>query len=586
MPVGAMENFVSSHSMRFPCPTLESDSMSDSVPTPPARPSRQLLDGAARAPARAMLRAAGIDDAAMAKPIVAIVNTWSTVTPCNMHLRELADHARAGIIAAGGTPVDFNTIVVTDGIAMGTPGMRASLMSRECIADSAELAVSGHMLDAVLFLVGCDKTIPGAAMAAARLDLPSVILYGGSIMPGKLGSKALTIQDVFEAVGGHGAGTVNDAELLAVEKAACPGAGACGGQFTANTLALAMSFLGFSPIGLNDVPAVHPDKAGAAREAGRVLMDAVAAGRNARSLITPASLKNAIVAGTATAGSTNLVLHLLAIAREAGIPESDFAIDLFDEISRTTPVIADLKPGGRFMAPDMSAAGGTALLGRRLMEAGLITDTPTVTGKSLFDHFRDAPETPGQEVILTADKPLKPRGGYGILYGNIAPEGCVVKLAGHERLSHDGPAKVYDGEEAAFAAVAAGEIEPGDVVVIRGEGPVGGPGMREMLGVTAAIQGRGLGDSVALVTDGRFSGATYGFMVGHISPEMARGGPIGRLRTGDRIVIDVEGRTISTDADLDSRMAAPPPVRIVTGAFAKYARLVGSASQGAVTSGA
>ena len=560
--------------------------MTDPATPPRDLPSRELLDGAARAPARAMLRAAGIDDEGMAKPMVAIVNSWSTVTPCNIHLRELADHARAGIIEAGGTPVDFNTIVVTDGISMGTPGMKASLMSRECIADSAELAVRGHMLDGVIFLVGCDKTIPAAAMAAARLDLPSVILYGGSIMPGKLGDKALTIQDVFEAVGGHGAGTVDDAGLLAVEKAACPGAGACGGQFTANTMALAMSFLGFSPIGLNDVPAVHPDKSAAAREAGRVLMEAVREGRNARQFITPTSLKNAIVAGTATAGSTNLVLHLLAIAREAGIGESEFAIDLFDDISRSTPVIADLKPGGRFMAPDMSAAGGTALLGRRLMEAGLITDAPTVTGKSLFAHFHDAPETPGQEVILSADHPLKPRGGYGILYGNIAPEGCVVKLAGHDRLRHEGPAKVFDGEEATFAAVAAGEIEPGDVVVIRGEGPVGGPGMREMLGVTAAIQGRGLGDSVALVTDGRFSGATYGFMVGHIAPEMARGGPIGRLRTGDRIVIDVEGRTISTDADLDARPPAPPPSRALTGAYAKYAALVGSASQGAVTSGA
>ncbi|OYY67452.1 dihydroxy-acid dehydratase [Sphingomonas sp. 28-63-12] len=545
--------------------------MTDPALPPRDLPSRELVDGAAQAPARAMLRAAGLDDDAMAKPMVAIVNSWSNVSPCNINLRDLAEHARAGIIEAGGTPVDFNTIVVTDGIAMGTPGMKASLMSRECIADSAELAVRGHMLDAVLFLVGCDKTIPAAAMAAARLDLPSVILYGGSIMPGKLGSKAVTIQDVFEAVGGHGAGTVDDAGLLAVEKVACPGAGACGGQFTANTMALAMSFLGFSPIGLNDVPAVHPDKGETAREAGRVLMDAVRAGRNARQFITPASLKNAIVAGTATAGSTNLVLHLLAIAREAGIGEDQFSIDLFDDISRSTPVIADLKPGGRFMAPDMSAAGGTALL--------------TVTGKSLFDYFRGAAETPGQQVILSADHPLKPRGGYGILYGNIAPDGCVVKLAGHDRLRHEGPAKVFDGEEATFAAVKAGEIEPGDVVVIRGEGPVGGPGMREMLGVTAAIQGRGLGDSVALITDGRFSGATYGFMVGHISPEMARGGPIGKLMTGDRIVIDVEARTISTDADLAARPAPPPSSRKLTGVYGKYAALVGSASQGAVTSG-
>lgn len=550
-------------------------------------PSSEMKDGPARAAARAMLRATGLDDAAMARPMVAIVNTWSNVTPCNIHLKGLAEHARRGILAAGATPVDFNTIVVTDGIAMGTGGMRASLMSRETIADSAELAVRGHSLDAALFIVGCDKTIPAAAMAAARLDVPSVILYGGSIMQGRLGERKLTIQDVFEAIGAHGAGRIDDAGLREVEAAACPGAGACGGQFTANTMALAMTFLGLSPAGLNDIPATHPDKPKAAEEAGRVLVEALKAGRNARQFITPTSLRNAAIAGTATAGSTNLVLHLLAIAREAGIAEADFNIDLFDEVSRATPVIADLKPAGRFMAPDMSEAGGSALLGRRLAEAGLIADAPTVTGRSLFEIFADAAETPGQEVILTVDKPLKPRGGYGVLYGNLAPEGCVVKLAGQSRLRFEGPAKVYDGEEACFAAVSAGEIEDGDIVVIRGEGPVGGPGMREMLGVTAAIQGRGLGDSVALVTDGRFSGATHGFMVGHVAPEAARGGPIARLRTGDRIVIDVEARTIGTDADLDSRAPAAPVDRgEVTGAYAKYARLVGSASQGAVTSGA
>ena len=556
---------------------------------PPADlPSRHLVEGPARAPGRAMLRAAGFDDEAMAKPMIAIVNTWSNVTPCNMHLRGLADHARRGIEEAGGTPVDFNTIVVTDGISMGTPGMRASLMSREVIADSAELAVRGHSLDAVLFLVGCDKTIPAAAMAAARLDLPSVILYGGSIMPGRLRGKALTIQDVFEAVGAHSAGSIDDEELKAVEKAACPGAGACGGQFTANTMALAMTFLGLSPMGLNDVPAVHPDKPDAAVEAGRILVDAVREGRNARQFITPASLRNAAVAGTATAGSTNLVLHLLAIAREAGIPATEFNIDLFDEVSRATPVIADLKPGGRFMAPDMSAAGGSALLGRRLMEAGLIADAPTVTGRPLFSYFGGAGETEGQEVIVTAERPIKSRGGFGILYGNIAPEGCVVKLAGHDRLRFEGPAKVFEGEEACFEALTHGGIVAGDIVVIRGEGPSGGPGMREMLAITAAIQGRGLGNDVALVTDGRFSGATYGFMVGHISPEAARGGPVALLRDGDRIVIDVEARVIETDADLAAR--GPAMVRPLgegfTGAYAKYARLVGSASQGAVTSGA
>ena len=550
-------------------------------------PSRDLVDGPARAPARAMLRAAGYDDQAMAKPMVAIVNTWSNVTPCNMHLRTLAEHVSRGISDAGGTPIDFNTIVVTDGISMGTPGMRASLMSREVIADSAELAVRGHSLDAVVFLVGCDKTLPAAAMAAARLDLPSVILYGGSIMPGRIGDKALTIQDVFEAVGAHSAGKIDDDQLKRVEVAACPGAGACGGQFTANTMALALTFLGLSPMGLNDIPAVHPGKIDAAVEAGRAVVEAFRTGRNARSLITPESLRNAVVAGTSTAGSTNLVLHLLAIAREAGIGEDQFDIDMFDEISRATPVIADLKPGGRFMAPDMSAAGGSPLLGRRLMEAGLITDTPTVTGRSLFSYFQEARETEGQQVIVSAKAPIKARGGFGILYGNLAPEGCVVKLAGHGRLLFEGPAKVFDGEEACFEALTHGGIEAGDVVVIRGEGPVGGPGMREMLAITAAIQGRGLGDDVALVTDGRFSGATYGFMVGHVSPEAARGGPIGLLRSGDPIRIDVEGRKMETSADLSGREGARPLDRLqATGAYAKYAKLVGSASHGAVTSGA
>lgn len=531
-----------------------------------------------------MLRAAGFDDDALARPLVAIVHSFSTVTPCNMHLRDLAQYAAEGIKDAGATPIEFNTIVVTDGIAMGTRGMRASLMSREVIADSAELVVRGHSLDAVLFIVGCDKTIPAAAMAAARLDLPSVILYGGSIMPGHLGSKALTIQDVFEAVGAHSAGSLGDEELKTIERHACPGAGACGGQFTANTMAVAMSFLGFSPMGLNDIPAVHPDKRGAACEAGRITVEALSAGRNARSFISPASLRNAAVAGTATAGSTNLVLHLLAIAREAGIAESDFNIDTFDEVSRATPVIADLKPGGRFMAPDMTAAGGTALLGRRLMEAALISDAPTVTGRSLFELFQEAGETPGQEVIVTADRPIKARGGFAICYGNIAPDGAVVKLAGHGKLRFEGPAKVFDGEEACFAAVTNGAIAAGDVVVIRGEGPVGGPGMREMLAVTAAIQGRGLGNDVALITDGRFSGATYGFMVGHIAPEAACAGPIARLQNGDRIVIDVETRVIETDADLAARPEPRwTPSSEATGAYAKYAALVGSASHGAVT---
>lgn len=547
-------------------------------------PSREMVEGPSRAPARAMLHAAGFDSSDLAKPLIAIVHSFSTVTPCNMHLRDLAQHAARGIAEAGGTPIEFNTIVVTDGEAMGTSGMRASLMSREVIADSAELAVRGHSLDAVLFIVGCDKTIPAAAMAAVRMNRPSVVLYGGSIMPGHLGDKALTIQDVFEAVGAHGAGAIGDEELKAVEMHACPGAGACGGQFTANTMALAMTFLGLSPMGLNDIPAVHPDKPAAAYEAGRLTVEALKAGRLPRDLVTPASLRNAAVAGTATAGSTNLVLHLLAIAREAGIPESEFGIDIFDEVSRATPVIADLKPAGRFMAPDMFAAGGSGLLAQRLRDAGLLVDTPTVSSQSLFNSFANASAAPGQEVIVSIDRPLKARGGFGICYGNLAPDGCVVKLAGKGEFRFEGPAKVFDGEEAAFDALTRGGIVAGDVVVIRGEGPVGGPGMREMLAVTAALQGRGLGNDVALITDGRFSGATYGFMVGHISPEAARGGPIAKLRDGDKIIIDVEKRVVETDADLDARPAPEWPVsRECTGAFAKYAALVGSASHGAVT---
>ena len=547
-------------------------------------PSREMVEGPSRAPARAMLHAAGFDDQALSKPLIAIVHNYSTVTPCNMHLRTLAQNAARGIEEAGGTPIEFNTIVVTDGEAMGTSGMRASLISREVIADSAELAVRGHSLDAVLFIVGCDKTIPAAAMAAVRMNRPSVILYGGSIMPGHLGDKALTIQDVFEAVGAYSAGTIDEEELKAVETHACPGAGACGGQFTANTMALAMSFLGLSPMGLNDIPAVHPAKPRAAYEAGRLTLEALKSGITPRDLVTPASLRNAAIAGTATAGSTNLVLHLLAIAREAGIPQSEFDIDVFDSVSRATPVIADLKPAGRFMAPDMFAAGGSALLGQRLKDAGLLSDTPTVTGQSLLETLAGAKETPGQEVIVTFDKPLKERGGFGICYGNLAPEGCVVKLAGKGDFRFEGPAKVFNGEEAAFDAVTGGRIEPGDIIVIRGEGPVGGPGMREMLGVTAALQGRGLGNDVALITDGRFSGATYGFMVGHISPEAARGGPIAKLRDGDRILIDVDKRVVETSADLESRPKPQWPAHEqCTGTFAKYAALVGSASNGAVT---
>ena len=538
--------------------------------------------GPDRAPARAMLRATGRDDEAIAKPLVAVVHSWSDVSPCNLNLRDLADHVRAGIESAGGTAIEFNTVAVTDGIAMGTEGMRASLVSREVIADSIELAVNGHCLDAVVVLCGCDKTIPAAAMALARLDLPGLMLYGGSILPGCHRGGDITIQEVFEAVGAHAAGRIDDAELAAVEKSACPGAGACGGQFTANTMAVATTFLGLAPMGLNDIPATDPDKAAAARACGMRVMDLWREGQSARRFITEATLRNAAVAVTATAGSTNAILHLLAIAREADV---DFALDEFDAISRCTPVLADLKPGGRYMAPDMYLAGGSRLLGARLREAGLIADSATVSGHSLFEEIDRVVEREGQQVIRTLDNPVKARGGFGILYGNLAPEGCVVKLAGHERLSFSGPARVFDGEEACFAAVQQRQVKAGDVVVIRGEGPVGGPGMREMLAVTAALIGQGLGGEVALITDGRFSGATHGFMVGHICPEAALDGPLARLRDGDPITIDVDSRTLSTESDLSRRSAnwrapRPAPAR---GVLAKYAYSVESASKGAVT---
>ena len=543
--------------------------------------SDAIKTGPDHAAARAMLRATGLSPEAIRKPLIAVVHSWSDVSPCNLNLRELAQHVREGVLAAGGTPIEFNTIAVTDGIAMGSPGMKASLASRELIADSIELAVRGHCLDGLVVLCGCDKTIPAAAMALARLDLPGLMLYGGSILPGCHKDKAITIQDVFEAVGAHAAGKIDAQELEDIEGAACPGAGACGGQFTANTMALATTFLGLAPVGLNDIPAPDPAKLDAARACGERVMELVREGTTARSFVTPTAIRNAAIASTATAGSTNAVLHLLAIAREAGF---SFALDEFDAISRRTPVIADLKPGGRFMAPDMYLAGGSRLLGQRLMQAGLIEDAPTVSGKTLFAEFADARERDGQKVIYRADAPVKARGGYGIVYGNIAPDGCVVKLAGHDTLRFAGTARVFDGEEACFAAVQRREITAGDVVVIRGEGPVGGPGMREMLAVTAALIGQGLGGDIALITDGRFSGATYGFMVGHICPEAALGGPIGKLRDGDAIVIDVQARTISTDADLDARATEwKPNKRETCGALAKYAALVTPASEGAVT---
>ena len=546
--------------------------------------SDAIVKGRDRAAARAMLRASGMTDESFKGPIVAVFNTWTTMGPCNMHLDQLAVPVRAGIRAAGGTPVDFNAIAVSDGITMGSEGMRASLMSREVICDSIELAVKGHSLDGVVILVGCDKTIPAAAMALARMNVPGVVVYGGSIMPGHHAGRDLSVQDVFEAVGACAAGIIDESELDAVEKSACPGAGACGGQFTANSMAMAMTFLGLSPMGLNDIPAVHEDKARACYEAGMTLVECVRDNRLPRDMITKDALMNAAVALSATAASTNAILHLLAIATEAGV--EGFDIDVFDHVSRTTPVIGNLKPGGDFMAADLFAAGGSGLIGQRLVGDGRLSDSPTVTGRSLFEEIIDAHESEGQEVVRPFSNPVKARGGYGILYGDLAPEGCVVKLAGHGALHFEGPARVFESEEACFEVVQAGGIDKGDVIIIRNEGPAGGPGMREMLAVTAALVGQELIDHVALITDGRFSGASYGFVIGHVAPEAAHGGPIALVQDGDIVTINVETRRIDVAADLEARRTdwAPLPRRYDTGAYAKFAALVGSASKGAITS--
>ena len=551
------------------------------------RRSAAITDGPSRAPARAMLKAVGFTDRDLARPIIGVANTWTEIGPCNYHLRELAAEVKDGIRAAGGTPMEFNTVSISDGITMGSEGMKTSLVSREVVADSIELVARGNLFDGIVILVGCDKTIPGGVMALVRLDIPGLVLYGGSIAPGRYDGHDVTIQDVFEAVGAHAAGRMTDAQLCALEDVACPGPGACGGQFTANTMSTVCELLGVSPMSANGVPAMVAEKSDAARAAGELVMDLVARDLRPHRIVTRDALDNAIAAVAATGGSTNAVLHLLAIAHEAGV---DLRIEDFDRVSQQTPLLADLKPGGRFVATDLYRAGGIGLVAKRLHEAGLLNeDALTVTGQTIGDVARAATETEDQEVVRPVSDPITPTGGLVILKGNLAPEGCVVKVAGHEPQTHRGPARVFDCEEAAFEAVEAGRIQPGDVVVIRYEGPKGGPGMREMLGVTAAIVGVGLGESVALLTDGRFSGATRGMMAGHVAPEAAVGGPIALVQEGDTILFDERNRKLQLEVDeaeIESRLAAwqPPEPRFRNGVMAKYARLVSSAAAGAVTS--
>ena len=551
--------------------------------------SRPLLEGPGRAPARAMLRACGFGPADFERPLVGVANTWTEIGPCNLHLRELAVSVKAGVRAAGGTPVEFNTVSISDGITMGSPGMRASLVSREIVADSIELVARGNLLDALVVLVGCDKTIPGAAMALARLDIPGLILYGGSIAPGRLDERDLTVQDVFEAVGAHAAGRLSDADLCAIEERACPGAGACGGQFTANTMATACEFLGLAAFGSGDIPALDPAKPAAAEDAGRRALELLRLGLRPSHVLDRHAFENAIAAVAATGGSTNAVLHLLAIARDAGV---DLRLDDFDRVSARVPLIADLKPAGRFVAVDLHRAGGTRLLARRLLAAGALHGAAlTVTGRTLEAEAAAAREAPGQQVVRPLHAPIEPTGGLVVLRGNLAPDGCVVKAAGGDLRRHTGPARVFDCEEDAFEAVQAGRIHRGDVVVIRNEGPRGGPGMREMLAVTAAIVGAGLADGVALVTDGRFSGATRGLMAGHVAPEAAAAGPIAALRDGDAITLDVAARRLHVELDPDEMRRRlegwrPRAPLFTAGVMAKYARLVSSAAEGAVTSAA
>jgi len=548
--------------------------------------SAAITEGPSRAPARAMLKAVGFTDEDLRRPIIGIANTWTEIGPCNFHLRELAAAVKRGIRQAGGTPMEFNTVSISDGITMGAEGMRTSLVSREVIADSIELVARGNHFDGLVVLVGCDKTIPGAVMAVARLNLPSVVLYGGSIAPGSFRGKNVTIQDVFEAVGAHSRGKLADSDLKEIEDKACPGAGACGGQFTANTMAMVCEFLGIAAMGSGGVPATHPSKMRQGEATGCLVMELVGAQRLPKQILTCPAFENAVASVAATGGSTNAVLHLLAIAHTSGVP---FVIDDFERISSRVPLIADLKPAGRFVATDLFEAGGTPLVAQRLLNAGLLhAEALTVTGKTIGEEAKTAVETPNQEVVRPANNPLKPTGGLVILKGNLAPEGCVLKVAGHDFHHHAGQARVFDSEEQAFAAVQDGRINAGDVVVIRYEGPKGGPGMREMLAVTAALVGAGLGDSVALLTDGRFSGATHGFMAGHVAPEAMAGGPIAAVREGDLIVFDLKKRELRVevpDSELKQRLASwkPPQPRYGTGVMAKYASQVSSASRGAVT---
>jgi dihydroxy-acid dehydratase len=552
----------------------------------PKHQSRALTEGPNRAAARSYLHGIGYDAEALAKPIIGVASTWTETMPCNFGLRALAAKVKEGIRAAGGTPMEFNTIAISDGITMGTSGMKTSLVSREVVADSIELVARGHLFDGIVALAACDKTIPGAAMALARLNVPGVLLYGGSILPGHYKGQDVTIVDVFEAIGAHAAGKITDEELQELEEAASPGIGACGGQFTANTMAMAFEVLGLSPMGSAMVPAAYEDKNRVATEAGALIMDVIARGQRPRDIITREGLENAIAAIATSGGSTNGVLHLLALAQEAGV---ELDIDDFDRIAERTPTTCDLKPGGRFVAKDLYEAGGIGIVAKRLLEAGMLhEDVPTVTGRTIGEHAREAQETPGQVVVRPVDDPVKATGGLAILRGNLAPDGSVIKLSGHEKSHHSGPARVFECEEDAMDAVTHGRIVAGDVVVIRNEGPAGGPGMREMLGVTGAIVGQGLGAEVALLTDGRFSGATRGFMVGHVAPEAFVGGPISALQDGDTVTIDVGERRMDVDLpdeEIARRVAAyrSPPPAYTHGVLAKYAKLVSSASEGAIT---